>query len=1340
MNTTAPFTAAPLTQALAKYQPRNPKPYPHRWHITYTATAQSPLSIGDGRSTSGRVQDPDEPGRVVWHNTVTRDADDRPYLAASGLKGALRNWARALLPLNPELNLVDLFGAEKGRDDTSERRPGFLDLHDAHLNPLQEGQSATFANLAHPDTTTQTYIDAATRIDRDTQTVADRLLFNQERVAPGAAFSGSFLLQHHDPEAGIKLVAQLLGLLNAASAPTQGGLPLGGDTGRGMGRVNFTNLQVSHFGPEQFTKWLSNGAQGTWRDGAEKATVLATVFTALQPVELKLHIQFTSRFLINEPSRTAKGEGDSSVAHTPRLDLSGKPVLPATSLHGALRAQAERILRTLGLDPGGAGGKAFDPSSPGGQLISALFGHTDRAAALEQAAPPRCTAPGALHTQDFIAIDRFTGGGKDGAKYNAQSVYCPAFEARLRLNAQRLNNALRDAHGENATLQAAARGLLLLTLRDLAEGDIPLGWGKRKGYGACEAKGPNGQDLIAAAADWLGQGASEALGSTDDWLQALRALRPQGAPTASLPADFAQKLTGASQGHAAQGTHGSRTTTTQAPPAADRFHNSYHFVPLEAPADLPAWVKRQAFRSKATQEDKQALGHHSHARYASQTRQTDGAPAAPVFSGRITCVLTAETPFIVGGQRTKNDDGPTTVHPYQLPDGQLAIPASSLKGLISSIAEAASGSSMRVFDDQQQLSYRKAMGDALSAVGMVVEKVINGEMMRCVQALGFPLVKVPNARVAEISPDNWFTSEELEGLHHNFNYVEPRVYVGNYRTKGNTQGQVISVTDDAHFLTPATKSYTASNANYHYLRPDALLYHWRKSRWTSLLLAQKAAHLHRRPLTEEQYQKVPEADKDKYLRGILRVLGRFGEDRASIPSNKKHELFLFYPEECEDIQDDSLNPSVYRISEAASARFLDLAKEANEREPYLPYAPQGTRPVGQGVTDLKVGDLVFFKLNEEKQVSELSFSMIWRDRVENQEKTRPLTLKNFLPRGAGSNSEELLPFSPSRQSVSPAELLLGFVELNENESRGVRQANQDSDQALAFAGKLRIHDALHQNTSPTPTQPSPPVTLKILAQPKLNDVLYFKKRNGSGFFRKKEMQESDFVLRGRKQYLHAYSHATADGTRNVNPLNQRGISDTNGKAPWNTHHPQDDLAQKNRVSLVPAGERFEFDIDFDNLSAIELETLLYALRPNPSFRHKLGMGKPIGLGTVRIDPKSLQITDRLSRYATQALSDPRTAETLALDGCELAALRRILLDGRVEPAKAARRALERLGDPDKVVAPVHSPLRAGQDAEKETYQWFTHNADTQHGPADNQRQTLPNDQGTCNALPLMRRH
>ena len=71
---------------------------------------------------------------------------------------------------------------------------------------------------------------------------------------------------------------------------------------------------------------------------------------------------------------------------------------------------------------------------------------------------------------DFLAIDRFTGGGKDGAKFDAVALWKPEFSAHLHLE--------NPADWE--------LGWLMLTLRDVANGLVPIGFGSAKGFGQAE--------------------------------------------------------------------------------------------------------------------------------------------------------------------------------------------------------------------------------------------------------------------------------------------------------------------------------------------------------------------------------------------------------------------------------------------------------------------------------------------------------------------------------------------------------------------------------------------------------------------------------------------------------------------------------------------------------------------------------------------------------------------------------------------------------------------------------------------------------------------------------------
>lgn len=59
---------------------------------------------------------------------------------------------------------------------------------------------------------------------------------------------------------------------------------------------------------------------------------------------------------------------------------------------------------------------------------------------------------------------------------------------------------------------------------------------------------------------------------------------------------------------------------------------------------------------------------------------------------------------------------------------------------------------------------------------------------------------------------------------------------------------------------------------------------------------------------------------------------------------------------------------------------------------------------------------------------------------------------------------------------------------------------------------------------------------------------------------------------------------------------------------------------------------FEGRIRFENLTDIELGALLFSLELPGDCCHKIGMGKPLGLGSIKISIKKLKLDDRGSRY------------------------------------------------------------------------------------------------------------
>jgi hypothetical protein len=69
---------------------------------------------------------------------------------------------------------------------------------------------------------------------------------------------------------------------------------------------------------------------------------------------------------------------------------------------------------------------------------------------------------------DFLAVDRFTGGGAEHLKFDALALWRPLFRARVRL----------------VSPEPWELGWLTLVLRDLKEGWLRVGFGAAKGFGA----------------------------------------------------------------------------------------------------------------------------------------------------------------------------------------------------------------------------------------------------------------------------------------------------------------------------------------------------------------------------------------------------------------------------------------------------------------------------------------------------------------------------------------------------------------------------------------------------------------------------------------------------------------------------------------------------------------------------------------------------------------------------------------------------------------------------------------------------------------------------------------
>ncbi len=751
----------------------------------------------------------------------------------------------------------------------------------------------------------------------------------------------------------------------------------------------------------------------------------------------------------------------------------------------------------------------------------------------------------------------------------------------------------------------------------------------------------------------------------------------------------------------------------------DKFHNPYHLVPAKKGGRIDDLCV-------AAFDDRQ-LNHVTHDRYVDNTH-----------SGRVICRLTSETPFFVGDEQTNKKDkegSPAEISPFRI-DDKPAIPATSLRGLISNIAETASNSALRVLENKYLSRRADYKTESLSAIGMIiVEKDSSGKDVRKLRPLCLPQLKL------EHSKKGYYIEPAYQRM---FKRPLLKVYVDGYWKKFRDRQPVyppeVEIKRGSFLAKKNPNSYSADKEGFWYLRlageshittdktVNATYPH--ESKNNDRLLGQKAAK------GEEPSQKEPSQNKDereqpgehkkKYTRGILRVLGIDGGREKEIPTSKTHEIFIPYPEWMKE-------EPVFDCEDAAQ-HFEFLAAERTKEDINLPFHTKGSdrntelkdkdKPETYNIK-LRDGDIIFFRpdVNDPEKVAEVSISSIWR-------RSSGGTSHDYFR----AISSELLPFNPARKTITLAEQLFGFVEQDFSSDKSQLKDRQ----ARGLASRLRFSNAPFQHWKQGKDNGSSyylnPVTLKILDSPKPpSPALYFKYNNGrDAYIKKQSLSPQKHHPQGRKFYLHQ---------------SNKGEKSWATDPPWATVpqpstpcKKEDRCQQKVKITPIKDGAVFYFHIDFDNLSGIELGLLLYSLSPSNDFYHKLGMGKPIGLGTVKIEPAGLFTINRKERYSVQSVEDIFSEKRQrynygwmnnkekdlipkdiyrqevqdyinGLKPVDYDNLRQTFAD-KID--KEIQEALELLGNPDNVKLDVHYPQLKGENIESENFRWFMENDNKDH--------------------------
>lgn len=192
--------------------------------------------------------------------------------------------------------------------------------------------------------------------------------------------------------------------------------------------------------------------------------------------------------------------------------------------------------------------------------------------------------------------------------------------------------------------------------------------------------------------------------------------------------------------------------------------------------------------------------------------------------------------------------------------------------------------------------------------------------------------------------------------------------------------------------------------------------------------------------------------------------------------------------------------------------------------------------------------------------------------------------------------KKLLPCEDIRK-LCPACRLFGWV----------KKEAGDEEREIAYKGRISISNATAKNWNP-PGNRTNPVPLRTLNSPKPTTCEFY-------LFDNDRMEPRD--------------------GRPIGNYNDRNVR-LRGRKHYRSHHQKDDYyinrGEKNKqnitADLVPKETEFTFKIHFDNLCPEELGALAFCLELKEGSYNRLGHGKPLGLGMVKIEIEKLKILER----------------------------------------------------------------------------------------------------------------
>ena len=680
----------------------------------------------------------------------------------------------------------------------------------------------------------------------------------------------------------------------------------------------------------------------------------------------------------------------------------------------------------------------------------------------------------------------------------------------------------------------------------------------------------------------------------------------------------------------------------------DEFFSPYQFLPLNL-TTAKATTERTPYRSIAAGE----TDNIRHDQYANDSH-----------SGRIVCSVITQSPcaFLSGDDDNCNTDKQAGIKQVYKTKRRghtkvvAAIPANTLKSAMARSAEYISAAPLRVLDNRHY-HRRDTMAESCKALGIIKNLGADGGLV--LEPLAMHAVK-GNADKTDVCADSRWAKVFNLDTPVNRRFVS---YVGNYQSKAGARDVELQ-----------KKLQCRQQPLFSFQYQTHPQWCWLK---TQIKPRAKNNVLLECPVKDYPLEwKEPNTRSEDHIKGCLYITGGASQhEKMGSGRSKKHELFIPF-DESKRVYKERLKITNTHLADfeliandrsEASARAQDnhagsqAGLTGSSKPVTLPFMPIGyqnrniTLHYQKDGTSHKSrvadGDIVYFDVDENGDLTRISYSAIWRQRIPGDVWQAFDSIAPDLP--------TLLPWHAARKSLSAVEALFGVIE-----------QQPDFGRARNLKGRVQVSAAHHRHGAPALSEP---VLLRELSSPKApSRQMYWKNRAGtyvksedfqlgSGNYGDDNADKTDTAPQGQGTVARREAHLAHQ--HRVLPLGVKFYTcfkDTEiAQEPW--VHPlhsalvsdPDDVTNLNatrrcsRVPLIEKGQTFDFHVDFTNLDDAELGLLLSSIDPlkdsydGTRFYHRLGYGKPVGLGHASIQIHAVFYVDRQRRYSANGLTDSR---------------------------------------------------------------------------------------------------